>query len=100
MINVDHGILPACTKEVKEDLNLDNANLGLLGSLVYLGLVLGNFYLFESIGSLSSVPIFNYCNTKFVLIVCMLCNCGSLILFTISNEYYVLVLSRIMVGFF
>jgi hypothetical protein len=42
MINVDHGILPACTKEVKEELNLDNANLGLLGSLVYLGLVLGN----------------------------------------------------------
>ena len=41
MINVDHGILPACTKEVKEDLNLDNANLGLLGSLVYLGLVIG-----------------------------------------------------------
>lgn len=43
MINVDHGILPACTKEVKRDLDLDNANLGLLGSLVYVGLVLGNF---------------------------------------------------------
>ena len=41
MINVDHGILPACTTEVKEDLQLDNANLGLLGSLVYAGLVIG-----------------------------------------------------------
>ena len=41
MINVDHGILPACTKEVKRDLDLDNANLGLLGSLVYAGLVIG-----------------------------------------------------------
>ena len=44
MINVDHGILPACTKEVKRDLHLDNANLGLLGSLVYAGLVLGNYF--------------------------------------------------------
>lgn len=44
MINVDHGILPACTKEVKRDLHLDNANLGLLGSLVYVGLVMGKNY--------------------------------------------------------
>jgi hypothetical protein len=46
------------------------------------------------------MPIFNYCNTKFVLIVCLLCNCGALILFTVSNEYYILVLSRVLVGFF
>ncbi len=41
MINVDHGILPASTQQVKDDLHLDNANLGLLGSLVYAGLVIG-----------------------------------------------------------
>eukprot|EP00347_Sterkiella_histriomuscorum_P017387 403349579 len=91
MINVDHGILPACTKEVKRDLHLDNANLGLLGSLVYAGLVLG---------SLFAMPVFNYCNTKFVLIVCLLLNSIALIMFTVTNEYYVLVLSRICVGFF
>jgi len=45
MINVDHGILPACTKEVKSDLGLDDANLGLLGSLVYAGLVIGKYKL-------------------------------------------------------
>lgn len=45
MINVDHGILPACTTELREDLHLDNANLGLLGSLVYAGLVLGKLHI-------------------------------------------------------
>jgi hypothetical protein len=41
MINVDHGILPACTAEVRDDLMLNNADLGLIGSIVYLGLVIG-----------------------------------------------------------
>jgi hypothetical protein len=45
MINVDHGILPAATTVLKTDLELDNMNLGLLGSLVYLGLVLGMYNL-------------------------------------------------------
>lgn len=46
MINVDHGILPAATTVMKEDLDLTNVDLGILGSLVYLGLVLGklNWY--------------------------------------------------------
>lgn len=43
MINVDHGILPACTAEVRDDIEVDNADLGMLGSLVYLGLVIGKF---------------------------------------------------------
>jgi hypothetical protein len=41
MINFDHGIIPAATTALKEDLKISNVNLGLLGSLVYLGLVLG-----------------------------------------------------------
>jgi hypothetical protein len=46
------------------------------------------------------MPVFNYCNTKFVLIVCLLLNSVSLIMFTLTNQYYVLVLSRMSVGFF
>ena len=42
MINMDHGILPACTEEVRKDIGLDNVDLGILGSIVYLGLVIGN----------------------------------------------------------
>ena len=41
MVNVDHGILPAATTEVRKDLGLNNVDLGILGSLVYLGLVGG-----------------------------------------------------------
>ena len=41
MVNVDHGILPAATSDLREDLGLTDVDIGLLGSLVYLGLVIG-----------------------------------------------------------
>lgn len=44
LINVDHGSLPAATLNIKSDLNIDNVKLGVLGSLVYLGLTFGTTY--------------------------------------------------------
>lgn len=45
LINVDHGSLPAATLNIKQDLGLDNVGLGMLGSLVYLGLTMGKILL-------------------------------------------------------
>lgn len=42
LINIDHGVIPAATNPIKEDLNIENSQLGLLGSVVYFGLTLGN----------------------------------------------------------
>ena len=47
MINIDHGILPAATTPLRQELGLDDLNLGLIGSLVYLGLVLGKRFLVD-----------------------------------------------------
>lgn len=91
MINVDHGILPASTTELKHDLNLNNVNIGLLGSLVYLGLVLGSVF---------AMPVFKYCNAKLVIILCIFCNAGALMMFTMSEDFYILACSRLLVGFF
>lgn len=102
MVNVDHGIMPAATTELKEDLELNEIQLGILGSLVYLGLVLGKpspLFTFPT-GSLFAMPLFNYCNTKFIIIVCLFSNCAGLILFTVSTNFYILALSRGAVGFF
>jgi hypothetical protein len=41
-VNVDMGILPACTVKIKEELNLDNTWFGFLGSVVYGGQVIGS----------------------------------------------------------
>lgn len=45
LINIDHGTIPAATVKLKEDLGIDNVALGFLGSLVFFGLTLGNFFM-------------------------------------------------------
>ena len=35
LVNVDHGCIPAATVTIKRDLHLDNASLGVLGSVVF-----------------------------------------------------------------
>jgi hypothetical protein len=42
IINMDHGVIPACTSELKEDLEFEDFFLGLLGSLVFLGFIAGS----------------------------------------------------------
>ena len=46
LINIDHGIFPACTEELRIDLDVSNVQIGVLGSLVYLGLVIGKPFVF------------------------------------------------------
>lgn len=58
LINIDHGCLPACTVTIKRDLNIDNASLGFLGSVVYIGLLVGSFL---------SPPIFHYVSVKSII---------------------------------
>ena len=43
MVNMDHGILPAAIEEVRADIGLENTQMGFMGSVVYLGLVIGKF---------------------------------------------------------
>ena len=43
IINMDHGTIPSATSEIKSDLDIDDGSLGIFGSLVYLGNILGTF---------------------------------------------------------
>jgi hypothetical protein len=42
VLNMDQGLFPAASDMIKKELNFDNADFGLLGSVVYFGLVLGS----------------------------------------------------------
>ena len=91
LINFDHGAIPAGTKELKEAKNLSNMELGTIGSLVYLGLVLG---------SISGGYIFSTYSSKWVIINSLIATCIFLYFFTVSNYYLTMTLCRIGCGFF
>ena len=68
IINFDHGVMPAGAIAIKEELEVSNTEYGLLGSIVFAGLVLG---------SLAATFVFNSVNTKAVLITVMAFNAMS-----------------------
>lgn len=50
--NYDHGIIPGCTIEIKNELKINDTYLGLLGSLVFFGVMVGSLvggFLYEKI---------------------------------------------------
>ena len=91
MINVDHGTVPAATEEIKKDLNINDEQLGLFGSLVYLG---------NMFGSLVSLTLINKLNRKYLLAVSLTLSGGFLMTFTIWSSLYFLFSNRIVVGMF
>jgi len=91
IINVDHGVMPAGAITIKDYLGISNTEYGLLGSIVFFGLVLG---------SLAATFVYNTFNTRLVLVVVMVLNATSQLCFTMTKQYHYLITSRFLTGFF
>lgn len=91
VVNIDHGVMPAGAITIKTYLGVSNTEYGLLGSIVFFGLVLG---------SLAATFVFNVVNTKVIIASIMLLNALSQLMFTTTTEYYYLLTSRFLTGFF
>lgn len=89
--NLDHGALPVAIPVLKVDLNLNQAQLGWLGSLVFLG-ILG--------GSIASTVLFTRVSYKTLLFVSFVGNGIGLIVFPLASNYQLQQFSRFISGFF
>ena len=91
LMNFDHGTIPAATEQIRAYIELSNSELGLFGSLVFIGVI---------IGSLISMTIINTFNRKYILMICLIL-CGiSLFIFTITKSYTLLCIDRVVIGSF
>lgn len=90
-VNIDMGILPAGSTKIKQELGIENAQFGFLGSIVYLG---------QTLGSVLASIVLQYCNPKWVLGTCLFLNIGTLMLFTLTTDFTVLVICRMCTGLF
>lgn len=91
ILNIDHGLLPASTVDLKKEIDLSNLQLGVLGSLVFGGLTFGSAlapYIFQKISHKSIIVV-----STFMLAVFS-------ILFTLTNSFVVMCLARALQGFF
>jgi MFS family permease len=90
-INLDHGSIPAATSTLMAELKLDHVALGIIGSLVFLGI---------TIGAIVAGPIFNTYAPKWIIIVSLLCISFFLYSFISATSTLYLAFSRVMCGFF
>ena len=91
-LNIDHGSLPGCSVEIKADLNMNDFQFGLLGSVVYGGLTLGAGV---------ATGLFN--NSKYIkptLCITLACNALAIWLFTVTKSFYFDAFLRFCIGFF
>lgn len=89
--NFDHGAIPAATRTLKTQLRIQNFELGMLGSLIYLGLVLG---------ALCASVLFKNYSAKWIVCFALIMSSLFLYLFTCSKNLLLLSLTRIGCGFF
>ena len=88
LMNVDHGTVPAATNEIKTDLVINDEILGLFGSLVFVGTI---------IGSLLTLTLINFFNRKYLLIIFLLLNALCLYSFTLTTNKILLFATRVFV---
>lgn len=91
IINFDHGAIPAATTTLMNELNLDHVAIGMIGSLVFLGLTLG---------ASSAGPLFNNYAPKYVVTLGILMATFFLYQFTYCTSQLGLAVCRIGCGFF
>jgi len=92
IVNFDHGIIPACTFMLKKELNIDDLFLGVLGSMVFMGLMSGSLF--------SGYMFTKYQCKKLILFSLGMIAVG-IIMFTFSGENKtLLIISRLISGFF
>ena len=89
-INLDRGAIPASTTEIKDRNKISNAELGMIGSLIYFGLILG---------SLSGGYFFSKYASKWLIISSLFILAFFLYSFTILESSGGMYLCRVGCGF-
>ena len=89
LLNMDHGTIPAATNEIMKELSIEEALLGTLGSLVYVGVLIGSF---------SLIKLIDVTNRKKLCFLTTIFNGLLIWSFTKVNNIPFLFINRIFVG--
>lgn len=90
LISMDHGSIPASTEQLRSVISYDQG-IGLFGSLVYVGNIIGSIFIFK---------IINTYNRKTLLMISLLINAACLFTFVVIDNLIFMFLNRVVVGIF
>lgn len=89
IVNLDHGTIPAATREIRRDFDVNIRTVGFFGSMTYLG---------TGFAALALATMFSFINIKLTLTLAMLLHGIFLLTFTFVHSTVYLNISRFLVG--
>ena len=90
LFNVDHGAVPAALTEIQDELGYSKTQLGTMGSLVFLGIV---------IGSVTAAFFLDRFPIKRVIMLAIIGNGFGMLLFIYFKEFHYVCFARFVSGF-
>ena len=88
--NLDNGIVPAATNQIKKDLKIGDSEIGLFGSADYVGRI---------IASVIFIYVINKVNRQYILAVSLFFKAANLAFCMFSKNYYLILATRCLCGF-
>lgn len=88
--NLDNGIVPAATNQIKKDLKIGDSEIGLFGSADYVGRI---------IASVIFIYVINKVNRQYILAVSLFLKAANLAVCMFSKNYYLILATRCLCGF-
>lgn len=85
------GIMSFASERIQHDLNISEGQMGLLETGMYIGIVTG---------SVIMPFLFNIISPKLLIIGATILNAASVAVFSVTENYWAIFASRIMVGLF
>ncbi|EGR27624.1 major facilitator superfamily protein, putative [Ichthyophthirius multifiliis] len=89
ILNIDNGIIPASSQQIKDNFKIDNSQFGLLGTSMYFGVIFGGFF---------AGKLYLKNNSKTILLIAILFQTCTLYLFTFFTQVYFLFATRFLTG--
>ena len=91
LVNIDHGILPGASSDMKEYMGINNFGFGALGTIVYAGL---------TVGAITGMHVFsNYKYIKQILVGSIGALSIILLAFTLTDIFWLNLILRLIAGF-
>ena len=86
----DGGVVSARSNQIKEELNINDKSLGIYGSIVQIGRI---------IGTLSVMILLNLFDRKYLIFFALLLKCATFVIYFFTANYYIIMGFRFLQGF-
>ena len=86
----DGGVVSSRPAQIKKELNIDDREFGIYGSIVQIGRIVGTF---------SVMVLLNFFNRKYLIFCALILKCSTFLIYFVTSNYPIIMIFRFLQGF-